>query len=53
MVERYSETVLFFDLPPYPGGLSAILRDEVQVEILVTNDGRNYSNPLLFTYISK
>jgi len=39
-LEYFSESVLFFDLPPYPGTFD------------VTNDGRTFSNPMEFIYIA-
>ncbi|KAF2078124.1 hypothetical protein CYY_000595 [Polysphondylium violaceum] len=52
-IELYSESVLFFTLPPYPipANFSQPEGTELPVQIVVTNDGRNYSNPLSFTYI--
>ena len=53
-LELYSETVLFFTLPAYPAqtmpGESEPL--EVKAQVLVTNDGRNFSNPIDFLYVS-
>jgi hypothetical protein len=50
-LELYSETVLFFKLPAYPFPVG---KDEetVKVQILVTNDGRNFSNSLDFYYVT-
>ncbi|KYQ93359.1 hypothetical protein DLAC_06033 [Tieghemostelium lacteum] len=52
-IELYSESVLFFTLPPYPTppNFSAPEGTELPVQVVITNDGRNYSNPLAFTYI--
>jgi len=49
-VELYSESVLFFPLPPYP--LPPPLPDglEMRAQVRVSNDGRHFSNPLEFTY---
>jgi len=55
-VEFYSDSVLFFELPPYP--LPESLMNQInpnmefKAEIVVTNDGRTYSNPMEFTYIA-
>lgn len=52
-LELYSETVLFFTLPAYPYHFAASQpepSDGIKVQVMVTNDGRNYSNPLDFTY---
>eukprot|EP01096_Ripella_sp_DP13-Kostka_P013810 TRINITY_DN605_c0_g1_i1.p1 TRINITY_DN605_c0_g1~~TRINITY_DN605_c0_g1_i1.p1 ORF type:complete len:434 (-),score=182.42 TRINITY_DN605_c0_g1_i1:321-1520(-) len=54
-IERYSETVLFFELPPYPQKeLNNLLPEgtEIKTEVFVTNDGRHFSNPLQFIYSS-
>lgn len=53
-VELFSETVLFFTLPEYPGINeldSSNFVKEIKVEVMVTNDGRNLSNPLEFYYV--
>eukprot|EP01133_Synstelium_polycarpum_P007276 gene7276-8456_t len=52
-IELYSESVLFFTLPPYPAPPNFCPPDgtELPVQVVITNDGRNYSNPLPFTYI--
>ncbi|GAM28029.1 hypothetical protein SAMD00019534_112050 [Acytostelium subglobosum LB1] len=52
-IELYSESVLFFTLPPYPSPPNFSPPDgtELPVQVVITNDGRNYSNPLPFTYI--
>lgn len=49
-IELYSESVLFFPLPPYP--LPPPLPDglELRAQVRVSNDGRHFSNPLEFTY---
>lgn len=49
-LELYSETVLFFTLPAYPFQTQPG-QEEVKCQVLVTNDGRNFSNPLDFVYI--
>jgi len=56
-LEYFSESVLFFDLPPYPGtfdgsGVGTNGNNEVHCSILVTNDGRTFSNPMEFIYIA-
>jgi hypothetical protein len=52
-LEYYSDSVLFFELPPCPiPDYSAINPNtEIKAQIVVTNDGRTYSNPLDFSYI--
>ncbi|EGC30197.1 hypothetical protein DICPUDRAFT_93021 [Dictyostelium purpureum] len=52
-IELYSESVLFFTLPPYPipPGFNSPEGTELPVQVVITNDGRNFSNPLSFTYI--
>jgi len=56
-LEMYSDSVLFFESPPYPQ--PSIFSPynhgpvrEVKVIVQVTNDGRTMSNPLEFTYIA-
>jgi len=52
-LELYSETVLFFTLPAYPGLMPGENEPlEAKAQVLVTNDGRNFSNPLEFHYVS-
>mmetsp|Transcript_29527 Transcript_29527/g.41546 ORF Transcript_29527/g.41546 Transcript_29527/m.41546 type:complete len:401 (-) Transcript_29527:154-1356(-) len=53
-IEYFSDSVLFFDLPPYPipDGMMVTPTTELKVQILVTNDGRTFSNALDFTYIA-
>lgn len=53
-LEYYSDSVLFFELPPYPlpEGILITPDTEFKVQILVTNDGRTLSNPLDFIYIA-
>ena len=53
-LEYYSDSVLFFELPPYPlpEGITLSPDVEFKVQILITNDGRTLSNPLDFVYIS-
>lgn len=52
-LELYSETVLFFTLPAYPGLMPGEAEPlEAKAQVLVTNDGRNFSNPIEFTYVS-
>lgn len=50
-IELYSESVLFFALPPYP--LPPPLPDglELRAQVRVSNDGRYFSNPVDFTYV--
>lgn len=50
-IELYSESVLFFNLPPYP--LQPPLPDglELRAQVRISNDGRFFSNPLDFTYV--
>jgi hypothetical protein len=52
-LELYSETVLFFTLPSYPHSFPTNQPEpqEIKVKVMVTNDGRNYSNALDFTYV--
>jgi len=52
--EFYSDSVLFFELPalPIPPNLSMSPDAEIGVTVLVTNDGRTFSNPLAFTFIT-
>jgi hypothetical protein len=52
-LERYSETVLFFALPPCPEPLHVDmlpLGTVIRASIQVTNDGRHFSNQLDFSY---
>ena len=52
-LERYSDTVLFFPLPPCPEPIPAHMLNqplEIRTAVFVSNDGRNYSNSLEFTY---
>jgi len=52
-LEYYSDSVLFFELPPYPlNGINITPDAELRAQVIVTNDGRTYSNPLDFTYVS-
>ena len=53
-IEYFSDSVLFFDLPPYPipDGMMVTPQTELKVQILVTNAGRTFSNALDFTYIA-
>jgi hypothetical protein len=52
-LELYSETVLFFTLPAYPGLIPGENEPlEAKAQVLVTNDGRNFSNPIDFLYVS-
>jgi hypothetical protein len=53
-LEYYSDSVLFFELPPYPLPESVLLSPdtEFKVSVVVTNDGRTYSNALELTYIA-
>lgn len=53
-LELYSETVLFFTLPAYPVQIMPGENEpmEVKAQVLVTNDGRNFSNPIDFLYVS-
>eukprot|EP01117_Protostelium_nocturnum_P009103 TRINITY_DN3259_c0_g1_i1.p1 TRINITY_DN3259_c0_g1~~TRINITY_DN3259_c0_g1_i1.p1 ORF type:complete len:272 (+),score=31.29 TRINITY_DN3259_c0_g1_i1:176-991(+) len=50
-LEYYSDSVLFFELPACPVDLSTTNQSEVKAQIILTNDGRTYSNPLDFTYV--
>jgi len=53
-LELFSESVLFFKLPSYPAPAaceSLPEGSEIPVTIVVTNDGKSFSNPLDFTYI--
>jgi len=55
--ELYSDSVLFFDSPPYPcpAVFSPYFHEpvrELKVQVRVTNDGRTMSNPLDFTYVA-
>jgi hypothetical protein len=49
----FEESVLFFELPAYPLPNNVIVtaNTEIKVSVVITNDGRTYSNPLEFTYI--
>lgn len=52
-LELYSETVLFFTLPACPGVVPGENEPmEVKAQVLVTNDGRNFSNAIEFLYVS-
>jgi hypothetical protein len=53
-LEYYSDSVLFFELPPYPLPEGALVNPdtEIKVTMLLTNDGRTFSNPLDFTYLA-
>jgi hypothetical protein len=55
-LEIYSDSVLFFESPPYPnlGVLSSVTGKDTEIKVAVqaTNDGRTLSNPLEFTYIA-
>lgn len=53
-IEMYSDSVLFFTLPPLIMQPGVILppQTRIQATVMVTNDGRNYSNGLDFTYIT-
>lgn len=55
-IELYSDSVLFFVSPAYPdedviSGMSAGM--EIKADILVTNDGRNYSDAVPFTFLAE
>lgn len=50
--EFFSDSVLFFELPELPIPASTTPDAEYKVTVLVTNDGRTFSNSLDFTYIS-
>lgn len=52
-VEYYSDSVLFFHLPPYPlpNGFPINPNMELKAAMLVTNDGRTFSNAIEFTYV--
>jgi len=55
--ELYSDSVLFFELPPYPDAsvfspFNAQRITEIKVKVQVTNDGRAFSNALDFTYLA-
>lgn len=53
-LEFYSDSVLFFELPPYPlpNGVGVTPDTELHASVLLTNDGRTFSNVLEFTYVS-
>jgi len=53
-LEYFSDSVLFFELPSYPlpDGVMVTPDTEIRVQVLLTNDGRTYSNPLDFSYIA-
>jgi len=53
--EFYSDTVLFFELPSYPVvDLSQLPPNvEIPAQILVSNEGRTYSNPIDFLYVGE
>jgi hypothetical protein len=51
-VEYFSESVLFFELP----SLASFVEDdsrEIEASLVVTNDGKHFSNPLTFTYYGR
>eukprot|EP01111_Echinosteliopsis_oligospora_P009698 TRINITY_DN2889_c0_g1_i1.p1 TRINITY_DN2889_c0_g1~~TRINITY_DN2889_c0_g1_i1.p1 ORF type:complete len:331 (-),score=69.05 TRINITY_DN2889_c0_g1_i1:95-1087(-) len=50
-IELYSESVLFFTLPPYPISTPMLDGVELRAQVRVSNDGRYFSNPVDFTYI--
>lgn len=55
-VNLYSDSVLFFQSPAYPdedviANMSAGM--EIKADIVVTNDGRNMSNPITFTFLAE
>eukprot|EP00002_Diphylleia_rotans_P039148 TRINITY_DN9007_c0_g1_i7.p1 TRINITY_DN9007_c0_g1~~TRINITY_DN9007_c0_g1_i7.p1 ORF type:complete len:710 (+),score=174.62 TRINITY_DN9007_c0_g1_i7:79-2208(+) len=50
-VELYSDCVAFFELPECPGGPHPD-GVEIMASVRVTNDGRNYSDGVPFTYIN-
>lgn len=54
-IELYSESVLFFTLPPYPLPSPSPLPDgfELRAQVRVSNDGRYFSNPIDFIYITE
>jgi len=54
-LDRYSDTVLFFTSPPYQYTKSSdgTPPPDLTVKVMVTNDGRNFSNALDFTYTAK
>lgn len=49
-IELYSDSVLFFPLPPYPVPPPLLDGLEMRAQVRVSNDGRHFSNPLEFTY---
>ena len=48
----FSETVLEFELPPLPEWDTLPIGAEVYGEFVVSNDGKNFSNAMPFTYIN-
>jgi len=55
-LELYSESVLFFKLPPFPMSSAVKVEipegTEIKASVVVTNDGgKTYSNSLEFTYV--
>mmetsp|Transcript_2432 Transcript_2432/g.8680 ORF Transcript_2432/g.8680 Transcript_2432/m.8680 type:complete len:366 (+) Transcript_2432:85-1182(+) len=52
-LDRFSESVMFFTLPPYPRTLGTPYpSNDINVTVTVTNDGRNFSNKLSFLYVN-
>jgi len=53
-LEFYSDSVLFFELPPYPlpDGVIVAPDTEIRTQVLLTNDGRTFSNPIDFSYLA-
>ena len=52
-LDRFSESVMFFTLPPYPRSLGTPYpANDITVTVTVTNDGRNFSNKLTFLYVN-
>jgi len=53
-LEFFSDSVLFFELPPYPVNSTMVITSdtELRASVMVTNDGRTFSNAMEFTYIA-
>ncbi|PRP79780.1 hypothetical protein PROFUN_12642 [Planoprotostelium fungivorum] len=52
-LEYYSDSVIFFELPACPVNDPNVLvgQSEVKGQVMLTNDGRTFSNPLDFSYL--
>eukprot|EP00002_Diphylleia_rotans_P031547 TRINITY_DN6556_c0_g1_i2.p1 TRINITY_DN6556_c0_g1~~TRINITY_DN6556_c0_g1_i2.p1 ORF type:complete len:724 (+),score=133.57 TRINITY_DN6556_c0_g1_i2:49-2220(+) len=50
VTDVYNDCVAFFNLPPCPGQ-RPLCCQQIEAFVQITNDGRNYSDPLVFTYV--